>query len=184
MTVPIVTLLISAGIVIGLCAWYLAANRVWYRLLRERDADLGVDAVTDPTRWVRTAPTRLRLMLTSLRTPAADDQLEYWRRRTVNRAVGGVVVVVAVVLLGPPAIVSVASLLSTELGRGGAWIATGFAITTIGGLGYFVYRLVIAVIQFGNGEPVPRSAFIISLVGITAFIAASALIAAMPVGSL
>jgi hypothetical protein len=183
MTVAVVITLISVGIVITLGAWYLAANRIWYRLLREREADLEVDAVAEPGRWVQTAPSRLRLLLASLGTPAADDQLEYWRRRTVNRAVGGVVVVAAVVLLGPLAVVSVASLLSTELERGGTWFAIGFAICTIGGLGYFVSRLAIAVVRFGNGEPVPRAAFIISLVGITAFIAAAALVATVPVGS-
>lgn len=171
----------SALIVAVLAAWYLAANRNWIRLVRKREPELAVDPVTQPVQWATGAPSRLRRLLLSLRTPSSDDELEAARVRTLRRAVTACLVGALAVLGLPVATSVVAKFLKVETDRGGVtgvWIFVVF----IGILAYWIWRLGRAMYRYGNGGHITAVEVALSIFGLASAVLVAAFISGTPVG--
>ena len=181
MTVSTVTFIASSLIVVVLAAWYLAANREWIRLVREREPDLMIDPLTQPVQWATTGPSRIRRQLANLRSPSNDDRLEAARVRTVHRAIAGGVLGALAVLALPVGTSVVATFLNVEADRGGltgVWIF----LVLIGLLAYWLWRLVRAMYRYGNGGPASATEIGLSIFGLISAVGVAAFMSGTPLG--
>jgi hypothetical protein len=174
-------LLAATAVAIVLASWFVAANRRWIRLVVSDEPDLRVDPVADPKLWLGTAGPRLRRLLDGLRTPTAQPELDLARRQTMNRLIA-FCVLAPIALFGLPVAASVISFYATtEVGRGG-WIGAIFFLVLGGILGYWLYRLALATVRFGNGLVRRPTDFAIPIFGVVAALLMAWLVAWLPIG--
>jgi hypothetical protein len=178
-----ITMLVMLVVVVILLAWYSAANRTWYRIVRKREATIHIDPVAQPSMWLRTAYSRLRRGLTMLGTPSDDEDLELWRIRTLRRLVASFGLGSLVLVLTPLTVQIFSALIATDARRGGR-LALGGALVVGIILAYYSYRLVRAVYRFGNAEALSRTEIIIGLLGIFAALGGAVFFVVIPVGPL
>lgn len=176
------SLLAVGAVAIVLAAWFLAANQRWIRLVVTDEPDLRVDPVADPKRWFGTAGPRLRRLLELLRTPAGQPELDLARRQTINRLIT-FCVLAPIALFGLPVAAAILSFYSTTEFKRGGLIGAIFLIVLAGVLGYWLYRLALATLRFGNGLAYRTTEFAISIFGIVAALVVAWLVAGSPIGS-
>jgi hypothetical protein len=174
--------LLVVAVVALLAVWYLAANREWYRLLREQEAGIHIDPIAEPVRWARTGSSRFQRGLHFLLTPANDDRLELWRRRTVNRGIAGFLLGIFSVVAIPLLVSATEVLIGPALRAGGAWNVISRVVPVGFIIGYFLYRLALAVYRFGNGASVRRTEFLIGIYAIVAYILFAEFMRLNPIG--
>jgi hypothetical protein len=176
------SLFAAGAVAIALVAWFLAANQRWIRLVVDDEPDLRVDPVSDPNRWFGTAGSRLRRLLDRLRTPTTQPELDLARRQTMNRFIA-FCVLAPFALFGLPVAAAIMSFYATtEIKRGGL-IGVIFLIVLAGILGYWLYRLALATLRFGNGLSYRSMEFAISIFGVVAALVVVWFVAGSPIGS-
>ena len=175
-------LLAATSVAIVLMAWFVAANQRWIRLVYSDEPDLRIDPSSQPVRWLATAAPRIKTLLRQLRTPHQDPGFEIARRQTLNRFLIFCVLAPAALIGLPVAALIVNLFATTEIARGGFLIGIASLSVLIGILGYWIYRLVLATIQFGNGRLGRPTEFAMSLFGVVAALAGAWFVSSTRVG--